>query len=446
MRRGATGAYPGYQAALDWMYSFINYENRMPPSREHAGLNIERMRWLLPRLGSPHERFPSLIVAGTKGKGSTAAMIESILRAGGYRTGFYSSPHLHSWRERIQVDRELIPQADVVRLMERVKGVVEQLPVEFEAPTTFEIATATALTYFAERGVHVAVLEVGMGGRKDSVNVVTPRLSVITPISYDHVAVLGPTLADIAGAKAGIIKPGVPAITAPQEPEALAVIKQEAGGCSPLWQADAEGLRPLLNGEATATRPYPLAITSEAVALRGAHQTENARLAAGAVMLLEEQGLPVAPAAFAEGLATVRWPARFEVVEGRPVIVIDGAVNGASAARLRAELQTIPHERLILILGTSRDKEMRALAAELVPQASMVIVTRSLHPRSADQETLAAAIEPFLRGPLFITGDIPPALEKARALAGEDDLICVTGSLFVAAAAREALGMPAVID
>ena len=439
-------ARPGYQAALDYLYSFINYENKMPPSADHARFNHARIRHMLHALGGPQERFRSVVVAGTKGKGSTSAMIEAMARAAGFRTGFYSSPHLHSWRERIRVGGRLITQAEVVRQMERMRELVIELPPDLGPPTTFEIATALAFAHFAEQGVDLAVLEIGLGGRYDTVNVVTPLVSVITPISFDHMGVLGSTLEEIAGAKAGILKPGVPAIIASQAPEAEAVIRREAGTRLPLWQARDDGIHPLVNAGVDAPRPYPVAIERRALGLAGPHQVENARVAVGATMLLADQGMVCPPAALAAGLRDVRWPGRFEIVEGRPRVVIDGAMNGASAARLRAGLAELPHERLILVLGTSRDKDIGAIAAELVPGAHAVIVTRSRHPRSAEQELVAAAVEPLLHGPLVITEDIPPALEEARALAGPDDLICVAGSLFVAAAAREALGLAEVVD
>lgn len=445
MTERSSGTDAGYQAALDYLYSFINYENRMPPSREHARFNHDRMRWLLGELGQPHLRWPSIVIAGTKGKGSTSAMIEAILRAGGYRTGFYSSPHLHSWRERIQVNRELITQASVVALIDRMKPLVDRLPAELGQPTTFELSTAVAFAHFAASEVDIAVLEVGLGGRYDTVNVVTPRLSVITPISFDHMSVLGNTLAEIASAKAGIVKPGVPAVIAQQAEEAQAVIVREAGTQSPLWQVDFDAVRPLANA-AGPPCSYPLAITAEAIALRGLHQSDNARLATAAVMLLGEQGLKTSTEAIACGLATVSWPARFEVIEGSPTIVLDGAMNGASAERLRESLDTLCYRRLLLVLGTSQDKDIGAIAAALVPGASAVVLTRSRHPRSAEPEALAPAVRPLLSGPLFITDDIPPALEQARSLAGPDDLICVAGSLFVAAAAREALGLASVVD
>src|SRR3954447_26269319 len=265
------GTTPAYQAALDYLYSFINYEQRMPSSPQHARFNLTRLRWLLAQVGDPQDHYAKIVVAGTKGKGSTAAMIESILRAGGYRTGFFSSPHLHSWRERIQVDRELIPQELVTALVEHIKPLVDTLPVELGPPTVFELATIIGLLYFADVGVQIAVLEIGLGGRYDTVNVVTPLVSVITPISYDHMAVLGSTLTEIASAKAGIIKPGVPVIVAPQVAEADAVILEEAATSSPVWRAAPNGMVPVSNVDELEARHYPLAITSADVGLGGLH-------------------------------------------------------------------------------------------------------------------------------------------------------------------------------
>lgn len=447
-RRNAT---PAYQAALDYLYSFINYENKMPPSPDHARFNLDRMRWFLHELGDPHLSYPSVVVAGTKGKGSTSAMLESILRAAGCRTGLFSSPHLHSWRERIQVDRTLIGQDQVAAYVERIKPLVERLG-ELGQPTVFELTTAITLRFFADQHIDVAVLEVGLGGRYDTVNVVTPLVSVITPISYDHMNVLGRTLTEIAHAKAGIIKPGVPVVVAPQHREALDVIEREAESQgAPLWIAEADSstnvLAPPSNVQRSSTEGVP-DVQHSAVALGGAHQLINARAAVAAALLLRERGFDLPDAAIAEGLCTVRWPGRFEIVARNPLIVVDGAMNGDSAHALRQALRTLPHQRRILVLGTSSDKDIGSIARELVPGAHAVVVTRSYHPRSAKVETLAEQITPLLDGAteLVITDDIPPALDAARGLAGPDDLICVAGSLFVVAAAREALGVAEEID
>src|SRR5262245_59987457 len=224
-----------YQDALDYLYSFLDTERKLP--RRPAELNLPRTAALLQALGEPQRAFPSVVVAGTKGKGSTAVMLEAIARASGLRSGLWTSPHLHSYRERIQVDRRLIAQAELIDAVEAIQPVVaafEQGP--HGAPTVFELGFVIALRHFAAQGVDLAVLEVGLGGRYDSANVVTPLLSVITSISYDHMHILGDTLRQIAYEKAGIIKPGVPAITVAQQPEALAEIVRVAAEVSaPLW-------------------------------------------------------------------------------------------------------------------------------------------------------------------------------------------------------------------
>lgn len=448
MRRNVPAA---YQAAMDYIYSFVNYESKMPPSPEHARFNLDRMRWLLAELGDPQLQFPSVVVAGTKGKGSTCALLESILRAAGHRTGLYTSPHLHSWRERVQIDRTLITQDEVIARIEQLKPLVERAG-EHGEPTYFELTTALALRYFADQQVDIAVLEIGLGGRYDTVNVVTPLVSLITPISFDHMSVLGTTLAEISSAKAGIIKPQVPVVVTPQWLEAEQVIRAEAAAQhAPLFRAELEGLRRIGESDQPDERAfwYPIPIHAERIGLGGAHQLENARSAVGAALLLRQQGFIIDEDALADGLRTARWPGRFEIVAREPTIVVDGAMNGASALRLREALGTLPHNRLILVLGTSRDKDIDAIARELVPGASAVVLTRSYHPRAADPQMLAEHVRPLLSAPdlpLVLTDDVPPALDEARRLANPDDLICVTGSLFPVAAAREALGIATEID
>lgn len=444
---------PDYQAAMDYIYSFVNYESKMPPSPEHARFNHDRMRALLHELGDPQLRFPSVVVAGTKGKGSTCAFLESIVRAAGYKTGLYTSPHLHSWRERIQVDRTLITQAEVVRRVDQLKPLVARISALGHGdPTYFELTTALALQYFADRQVDLAVLEIGLGGRYDTVNVVTPLVSVITPISYDHMQVLGSTLPEIASAKAGIIKPQVPVIITPQWLEAEQVICGEAAQqLAPLFRAELEGVRRVgLHGDADQRAFwYPAPIDPHKIGLGGAHQLDNARTAAGAALLLREHGFVIDDAAFAGGLQAAQWPGRFEIVARNPLIVVDGAMNGASAQRLREAINTLDYRRLILILGTSRDKDITAIARELAPHAAVVILTRSYHPRAATPEQLAEHVRPLLAGPdvsVILTPDIPPAIDEARRVAHPDDLICVTGSLFPVAAAREYLGVATEMD
>ncbi|MFQ3664225.1 MAG: cyanophycin synthetase [Chloroflexaceae bacterium] len=433
-----------YQDALDYIYRFIDPARKAADSPEAAALNLERMRRLLAAAGDPQQALRTVVVAGTKGKGSTAAMIEAIARAAGMRVGLFTSPHLNSYRERIQVNRTLIDQAGLITLINQTRPVLDAFdPAPAGRPSTFDVGLLLALCYFAARKVDLAVMEIGLGGRFDSVNVLTPLVSVISSISYDHMAILGRTLGEIAWNKAGILKPGVPAVTAPQVPEAAAVVAEEAQRVgADLYVAEPHGLI-CAYGAGRRPRPYPV---PPVTALRGAFQVENARLALGTAMLLRERGLELPDAALAEGLGSVRWPGRFELVPGTPPVLIDGAHNGDSARKLVAAIQAeVPHDRLILVLGTSRDKDIGAIAAALAPPAAAVVITRSHHNRAMDIDRIAAEVRAHLRGPLRIAADLPTALAVAHQFAGPRDLICVTGSLFVAAEAREALGL-AVTD
>ncbi|MCG8350952.1 MAG: bifunctional folylpolyglutamate synthase/dihydrofolate synthase, partial [Chloroflexales bacterium] len=366
--------------------------------------------------------------------------------------GLWTSPHLNSYRERIQVDRQLISAEELIRLVEWLRPAVENFNVAtYGRPSTFDLGFAIALRHFAERGVELAVLEVGLGGRYDVVNVITPLVSVISSISYDHMNVLGATLAEIADNKAGIMKAGVPAVTVQQAPEAAAVLLRVAADVgSPLWVAAESGIgdyRLALDDEAMQPTSYNLQaaypVTPVPAALRGSFQHENARLALGAACLLREQGWELPDSALAQGLVTAQWPGRLEVVGHAPLTILDGAHNGDSAEKLLAALRAeFRFERLILVLGTSRDKDIPAIVAALAPHADLLILTRSRHPRAhADLDLITAAARPYLRTPALIIPDIAAALAEARVQARTTDLICVTGSLFVVGSAREALGL-----
>lgn len=432
-----------YQQALDYLYSFIAGERqtRRPPPE----LNLIRTRALLTALGEPQRAFRSVVVAGTKGKGSTCAMTEAIARASGLRVGLWTSPHLHSYRERIQVDRRPIGQAALVRLVEQVQPLVEQVThATAGPPTTFAIGFALALRYFADEGVDLAVLEVGLGGTYDSANVVDPILSVITSISYDHTEILGRTLRDIALQKAGIMRAGVPAITVPQEPEALQALAAHAAEIgAPLYVVGRPAPHAPMFNALDPTSEYHGPLTT---GLLGSFQRDNALLSAGAALLLRRAGLPITDAAIATGLAEARWPGRMEIVPGAPPVVIDGAHNGDSARRLVESLgELFPGRRLVLVFGTSRDKDLPRMLAELMPATRALVLTHSRHPRSlVDLNSLREKAAPLLPPgtPLVTRDDVPEAIEAARELAGPDDVICVTGSLFIAAAAREVLGLP----
>jgi dihydrofolate synthase/folylpolyglutamate synthase len=427
-----------YQQALDWIYSFIDSEKKLPQTP--LDFNLPRVRALLAALGDPQTSYPAVVVAGTKGKGSTCAMIEAIVRAAGIRVGLFTSPHLHSYRERMQIDRVMPTQAELAALVEQIQPVAEALDPELGRLSTYELGVALGLLWFAQQRIDFAVLEIGLGGRYDAINTVTPLLSVITAISYDHTAILGDTLALIAGEKAGITKPGVPVLTTVQPAEAATVIAATAAAQdAPLFVATMGGLREDASGELA---EYPLVIVPDALGLKGDFQMQNAQLAAGAALLLRELGLPLSDDAIRDGLASAEWPGRFEQIGERPAVVVDGAHNGDSArVLLQALRSTFRYERLVLVLGTSSDKDLAAIARELVPAADAVVLTQSRHPRATPTATLRQHVAPLARGPVEEQPDIPPALDLARQLAGPNDLICVTGSLFVAAAAREAAGL-----
>jgi dihydrofolate synthase/folylpolyglutamate synthase len=443
-----------YQQALDYLYSFPDSEAKLP--RTPAEFNLPQTSALLTAFGEPQRAFPSVVIAGTKGKGSTAALLESIARAAGLRTGLWTSPHLHSYRERMQVDRQPISQAELIAAIELLPTRLASFDHQrYGEPTIFQLGFAIALRYFADQAVDLAILEVGLGGRYDSANVVTPLLSMITSISYDHMAVLGDTLGKIAWEKAGILKPGVPAITIAQTPEAMTVIAQVATEVgAPLSVAVATDIANEAGiehekGQFSIFDPFDRYHGPTHTALQGVFQRQNARLATGAALLLRDQGLPIRDAAIAAGLASAQWPGRMEIVAGAPLILLDGAHNGDSAHKLIESLgEMFPGRERVFVLGVTQGHSVEHILAELLPTAKAVVLTRSRHPRAlTDLDALAERAAPLLRrgtthAPLILSPDTPEALDRARELAGPSDLICVTGSLFVVAAAREALGIP----
>jgi dihydrofolate synthase/folylpolyglutamate synthase len=443
---GATS--PAYAAALDYLASFANFEHR--PVTTPTRFNLERVRMLCAYVGRPERQFPAVQIAGTKGKGSTAAMLESILRAAGYRTGLYTSPHLHVFRERIRVAGRCISEDDLATAVAAVRPAAERVHgehPELGALTTFELTTVAAFVHFARAGVQCAVLETGLGGRLDAVTVVNPLVTVMTSISLDHTAFLGDTLEAIATEKAGIVKPGVPLVSVPQRPEALAVLERVCRQRdAPLWLLGRE-----IDWQAQrAGRRWRIAVQTPrgeyrgvSVPLAGRHQCENAALAIVAADLLWQRGLAITRRAVHRGLVGVRWPGRLEVLRRRPWLVVDGAHNVDSAARLaEALVESFPAPRRVLILGTSRDKDLAGIVRVLAPVASHVVATTSTHPRAAAAAEVAAAAAAH---GLPTTGarDVPEALALARQLARVRDLICATGSLFVVAEVRAALGLAA---
>ena len=436
-----------YRDALIYLYSFTDYEKRGFAAYAPEFYDLARVHRLLALMGDPQRSFRAVHIAGTKGKGSTAAMIEAVLRAAGHRAGLYTSPHLHTFRERIQVAGHLIPEDAVTRLVELMQPLVAQV----EGVTTFEIITCLAFAWFAEQGVAWAVVEVGLGGRLDATNVLAPEVAVITSISYDHVAILGDTLAQIAAEKAGIIKPGVPVVSAPQPDEALAVIRDVCDRqAAPLtlvghdwtWQPGAADL----DGQAFTIYHGSRSSFELYLPLLGRHQLANATTAVAVLSLLEQNGLEIPAHALQDGLRAVRWPARLEILGREPFVVADGAHNGDSARKLLAALHALGgFRRLILVLGGSADHLTPDLMGALLPAATRAIAAQSSHPRAAGAAWIQARAAE-LGFQLEASESVSEALDLALAEASPQDLICCTGSLFVAADARVAWfarqGMP----
>jgi dihydrofolate synthase/folylpolyglutamate synthase len=436
-----------YLDALNYLYGFTDYEKRGFAAYAPEFYDLDRVRHLLALMGEPQSTFRAVHIAGTKGKGSTAVMIESVLRAAGYRTGLYTSPHLHTFRERIQTAGELIPEAGVIRLVEELQTLVAQV----DGVTTFEIITCLAFAWFAERGVEWAVVEVGLGGRLDATNVLDPEVTVITPISYDHVAILGDTLTLIAAEKAGIVKSGVPVVSAPQPDEALATIREVCDrqgapltlvGRDWTWQSEVADL----DGQAFTVRHGKHDSIELQLPLLGEHQLVNATTAAAVLSVLEQGGLRVPASALQDGLQAVRWPGRLEILGREPLVVADGAHNPDSARKLIAALQAMGVFRnRIVVLGGSADHLTPDLMIALLPGAARAIATQALHPRSASPAWIQAQAAD-LGFHLEVSETVAQALDLALAGAGPQDLVCCTGSLFVAGDARVAWfsrhGMP----
>jgi dihydrofolate synthase / folylpolyglutamate synthase len=449
-----------YNSALAFLYDRINYERGQTMPYERRALDLDRMRELLARLGGPADDLPIVHVAGTKGKGSTSAMIAAMLSAAGYRTGLYTSPHLDRLEERFQVDGQICSADELISLVDTLRPIVAAMESNAGSdrpppggPTFFELTTAMALVHFARRRADAAVIEVGLGGRLDSTNVCRPRVTVITSISFDHTELLGHTLAAIAREKAGIIKPGIPLVSGVIEDEPRGEIDarcRELG--APLVQlgrdfdfayhppASESAGREL--GRIDFLSPIVGRRARLEVGLLGRHQAANAAVALAAIDELARQGWSLGEEAIARGLAEVRWPARVEVVGRRPTVVLDAAHNVASAVALAATLaESFPARRKILVFATTREKDVAGMLAVLLPHFDHVVLTRyQNNPRGVAVEDLVKDMAGRADGPgtppTQVCSDPSAAWAAVHAVVQEDDLVCVTGSFFIAAEMR----------
>jgi len=416
-----------YKQAEEYLFGYTDYE-KMPMPHDPAFYDLRRVEELLARLGNPHRAAKSVHIAGTKGKGSVAAMIASALAVSGYTTGLYTSPHLHTWRERIRVNE--------VEAVNR-KATYGRL-------TTFELLTALGFAFFNSKKAEFQVLEVGMGGRFDATNVINPEVAVITSVSLDHTDVLGDSPARIAGEKTGIIKSGSTVVSAPQVDEVAQVIKEACRS---------RGARLIRVGRDVTGRGLGFDTSRQrlevkgrldnyklSIPLLGQHQLENAAVAVAALEVLAEKGFHISPESIINGLGGVSWPGRFQILSRQPLLVVDGAHNPDSARRLRQSLEQYfglaakgvkrPLEPAILVIGVSGDKDIAGIAAELAPLFDRVIATRSLHPRSMAAAPIVAEFAKY-GVEAQVAGDVPTALRLALGMAGEKGIVCVAGSLFV---------------
>jgi dihydrofolate synthase / folylpolyglutamate synthase len=434
-----------YHDVLRYLYGLVDYEKRRIERYSEREFKLDRVITLLDRLGDPHRSYPTLHIAGTKGKGSVSTMMAQIAQSAGLHTGLYVSPHLHTYRERIQINGKPISRDAMTDLVEAIQPIVETVP----GLTTFEVTTAIAFQYFSEQNVDLAVMEVGLGGRLDATNVITPEISIITSLSLDHTYLLGDTLAEIAYEKAGIIKPEVPVVTAPQKTEALAVLQRIAAerrspltvvGRDMTWQSVSRTLTgQRISITHAPSEPAPDFDGVYDVALLGDFQQENAAVAIAAARVLQRSGHPWAtPAHVQAGLASVSWPGRMEVLNKDPRIVIDCAHNPYSAATLADSLRTwFPDTSWILIYGASNDKDISGMLRELLPLSEHAIVTRSYHPRAAAPYALADICADLGQG-AEIAVNPQRALEQASRRLQPGWGIIATGSIFLAAGIREA--------
>jgi len=480
----AATANPENSAAAAFLLHRINYERTTTVPYRSGEFKLDRMRRLMQLLGDPQMRLKAIHVAGTKGKGTTAAMIATVLQAAGNRTGLYTSPHLERIEERIAINGSQCPPEVFLQLAATVQPAVERLDREGAAagehgPTFFEVTTAMAFVYFAEEKVDAAVLEVGLGGRLDSTNICQPEVCVITSISFDHTKQLGNTLAAIAGEKAGIIKPGIPVVSGVLEPEPRDVIVARAmSQNAPLCQrgVDYGVVTHEPDGEQTGGQFFDYWESSDLAAsapdsqysvpstqyrgkpvyelrnirlkMLGSHQAANAATAIAAINCLRERGWSISDSAIREGMAGARVPARIEQVETSPLVILDVAHNLASIEALLTVLrEQFRARRRILVFASSKDKDYDGMLERLLPAFDTLILTQYINnPRAVDAGDLLRVAqqirlqESSSQPVLHATVRPADALRLARLLAQPDDLICIAGSFFLAAELRPHLG------
>ena len=444
--RRSRGPFPTYNSAMKYLFSSTDYERTgLPRGYNIDNFSLDRMRRLMGKLGAPHRMLNAVHIAGTKGKGSTAAMLAAMLQGSGFRVGLYTSPHLVELRERIQINGRMISEPELRVTLGKVFTAAQQLS-NGRSPTFFEIMTAAAFTYFAKKDVDVAVIESGLGGRLDSTNVLKPKVCGITSISHDHCPQLGDTLGSIAAEKAGIFKRGVPVVSVPQESEAEKALRKVAAEMGTNLAFTGQDIDFSLRFESTKgggpqTRvcvTTPLSRFEHLrVPLAGEHQAINCGLALALLDKLKELGYDIDDSRAIKGLSRTILPGRMELLHNDPRVIADGAHNPASIEALILAIgQNISYDSMVVVFGCCADKDVESILRRVRQGADKVIFTRARSPRSADPEDLAKMYS-SLGGMCQATDSLPEALTQAYAAVSRGDLICVTGSFYLVGEAKK---------
>jgi dihydrofolate synthase / folylpolyglutamate synthase len=404
---------------------------------------LGRIEELMKRVGEPHKKLKVIHVGGTNGKGSTSILTSYILQTAGYKVGVFTSPHLHAYTERYRINGMEISQKRIAQLITEIKPILEAMVTEgFEHPTEFEVSTALAFIYFAQEKVDFLVLEVGLGGAIDSTNVVNPLISVITNVAMDHMDYLGESIEEIATVKAGIIKDNGVVVTATENPKVLAVIEdmaREKGG--KVFKIGKDTTYEILSSTML-KQQFNLNVLGQkyqqlTIHLLGKHQVTNAATAVTIIELLETLGYSIGEEAIRQGLEQAKWAGRLEIIQANPMVLLDGAHNLDGAISLSIALKEIfQYENLIMVFGMLGDKEREKVIAQLAPLANQVIVTKPNSPRAGEWQQMGQEAAKYVRQ-VYIKEEISQAVKLALDLAGEKDLVCITGSLYMVAEARE---------
>jgi len=441
-----------YKQAKEFLLQTIDYEKLTQYKYDSSSFDLKRMEEMMAFVGNPHKKRRCVHITGTKGKGSTSIIIASILKKLDLKTGLFTSPHLIYLEERMKVNDRMISQEMFVQLINRLKPYIDKIMVKTPLlmPTFFEIVTAIAFLYFERKKVDISVLEVGMGGRLDSTNIILPEISVITPVSYDHTDRLGHTLDRIAYEKAGIIKEGVPVISSAQEPEPLSVISKTCKEKNARLYLVGKDIR--INnikvtkrngfyGTEYEIRTWRNIYKNIFLPLVGRHQVENCATAIGALDVLAENGIiETNNENIINALAKVKCPARIEVISESPLIVLDTAHTVSSMKILRESIkENFSFKKLIVVIGLSADKDIEGILKEIAFVADDLILTRTGNPREAEPEKMAVTAKRFYRKNPMVIEDIDEALKEAKRIAEKDDLICITGSFFLAGKLKKLL-------